>query len=189
MQTMLKEAPIHTRLALGFTIALGSALPTAWADGGFRCGQVHAMAHHGHGQTGVAGQMLRRLLSHQQEIGLSDEQVAELRSVALDADRSAIRASANRMVSERELRAMMWDAKAEMPAIEAKVKEAESLEAAVRIIGIHAHRQMIAILTPEQQTKLKTLRHASRHHERTPAQPERLQQSDLQGQESATSAS
>lgn len=181
---------MHTRLALGFAIALGSALlamPTAWADGGFRCGQGHAMAHDGHGQTGVAGHVLRRLLSHEEEIGLSDEQVAKQRSVALDADRSAIRASADRMVSERELRAMMWDAKAEMLAIEAKVKEAESLEAAVRIIGIRAHRQMIAVLTPEQQTKLKTLRHASRHHERTPAQPERSQQSGLQ--ESATSAS
>jgi hypothetical protein len=97
---------MHTCLALGFTIALGSALlviPTAWADGGFRCGQGHAMAHHGHGQTGVAGHMLRRLLSHQQAIGLSEEQVATLRSVALDADRSAIRASADRQVSEREL--------------------------------------------------------------------------------------
>ena len=183
---------MHTRLALGFTIALGSALlviPTAWADSGFRCSQGHAMAHHGHGQTGVAGHMLRRLLSHQQAIGLSEEQVATLRSVALDADRSAIRASADRMVSERELRAMMWDAKAEMLAIEAKVKEAESLEAAVRIIGIRAHRQMIAVLTPEQQTKLKTMRHASRHHDRTSAEPERSRQSDLQGQESATLAS
>ena len=183
---------MHTHLALGFTIALGSALlviPTAWADSGFRCSQGHAMAHHGHGQTGVTGHMLRRLLTHQQEIGLSDEQVAKLRSVALDADRSAIRSSADRLVSERELRAMMWDTKAEMPAIEAKVKEAESLEAAVRIIGIRAHRQMIAVLTPEQQTKLKALRHAFRHHERMPAQPDRSRQSDLQGQESATSAS
>jgi Spy/CpxP family protein refolding chaperone len=133
--------------------------------------------------------MLRRLLSHQQEIGLSDEQVAKLRSVALDADRSAIRASADRLVSERELRAMMWDVKAEMPAIEAKVKEAESLEAAVRIIGIRAKRELMAVLTPEQQTKLKTLRHASRHHDRTPAHPERSRQSDLQEPESATSAS
>ena len=107
---------MHTRLALGFTIALGSALlaiPTAWADGGFRCGQEHAMAHRAHGQTAVTGHMFRRLLSHQQEIGLSDEQVAKLRSVALDADRSAIRASAERLVSERELRAMVWDAKAD----------------------------------------------------------------------------
>jgi Spy/CpxP family protein refolding chaperone len=146
------------------------------------------MAHHGHGQTGVTSHMLRRLLSHQQEIGLSDEQIAKLRSVALDADRAAIRTSGDRQVSERELRAMLWDAKTDMPAIEAKVKEAESLEAAVRIIGIRAKRELLAVLTPEQQTKLKTLRHAYRHHDRTPSQAERPRQSDLQEPESATPA-
>jgi Spy/CpxP family protein refolding chaperone len=180
---------MDTRLALGFTIALGSALlavPTAWADGGFRCGQRHAMAHHGHGQSGVAGHMLRRLLSHQQEIGLSEEQIAKLRSVALDADTAAIRASADRMVSERELRGMLWDAKAEMPAIEAKVKEAESHEASVRIIGIRAKRDLLAVLTPDQQTKLKALRHANWHQGRKPAQPSH--QSELQEPESGPSA-
>ena len=183
---------MNTRLALGLTIAFGTmlfAVSTAGADGGFRCGQGHALAHHGHGHTGVTGHMLRRLLSHQQEIGLSEEQIAKLRSVALDADRAAIRASADRQVSERELRAMLWNAKAEMPAIEAKVKEAESHEAAVRIIGIRAKRELLAVLTPEQQTKLKTLRHAYRHHDRTPAQPERSRQSDLVEPETATSAS
>jgi periplasmic protein CpxP/Spy len=184
---MLKEAFMNTHLALGLSIALGTtllAVSTAGADGGYRCGQGHAMAHHGHGQTGVAGHSLRRLLSHQQEIGLSDEQIAKLRSVALDADRAAIRASADRQVSERELRAMLWDTKADMPAIEAKVKEAESFEAAIRIIGIRAKRDLLAVLTPEQQTKLKTLRHGYRHHD----QPERPQQSDLREPESATSA-
>lgn len=182
---------MNTRLALGFSIALGSlvlAIPAAWADGGYRCGQGHAMAHHGRGQTGVAGHMLRRLLSHQQEIGLNDEQIAKLRSVALDADRTAIRASADRQVSERELRAMLWDTKADMPAIEAKVKEAESFEATVRIIGIRAKRELLAVLTPEQQTKIKTLRHAYRHHDRMSGQPERPRQSDLPEPESAPSA-
>ena len=180
---------MNTRLALGFTIALGGALlaiPTAWADGGFR--QGHAMSHHGHGQAGVTGQMLRRLLSHQQEIGLSDVQITKLRAVALDADRAAIRASAERLVSERELRAMMWDAKADMPAIEAKVKEAESLEAAVRIIGIRAKRELISVLTPEQQAKLKALRHSYRHHDRMPGQTELPRQSDLQELDATTSA-
>src|SRR5262245_9092084 len=183
---------MDTRLALCFTIALGSALfaiPLAWADGGFRCGQGHSMSHHGHGQTGATGHMLRRLLSHQQEIGLSDEQVAKLRAVALDADRATIRASADRLVSERELRAMMWDAKTEMPTIEAKVKEAESLEAAVRIIGIRAKRELIAVLTPEQQAKLKALRHMYRHHDRVPGQPQPSRQSDLQEIEMPTPVS
>ena len=180
---------MNRHLALGFTLVLGSALlavPTAWADGGVRCGQRHEMAHHGHGHTSLAGHMLRRLLSHQQEIGLSEEQIAKLRSVALDADRAAIRASADRMVSERELRAMLWDAKTDMPAIEAKVKEAESFEATVRIIGIRAKRDLLTVLTPEQQTKLKALRHAYGHHDRT-AEPSR--QSELEAPESAPSAS
>ena len=183
---------MDTRLAIGFTIALGSALlaiPTAWADGGFRCGQGHTMSHHGQGQTGVTGHMLRRLLSHQQEIGLSEEQVAKLRAVALDADRAAIRASADRFVSERELRAMMWDAKTDMPAIEAKVKEAESREATVRIIGIRAKRELMAVLTPEQQAKLKALRHTYRHHDGVPGQPQPSRHSDLHESEMPTPAS
>jgi Spy/CpxP family protein refolding chaperone len=183
---------MNTRLAVGLTIALGSALlavPTAWADWGSRCGQGHAMAHHGHGITGGTGHLFRRLLSHKDDLGLKDEQVTKLRSVALDADRAAIRASADRMVSERELRAMLWDAKADMPAIEAKVKEAESLEAAVRIIGIRAKRDLLAVLTPDQQTKLKALRHDSRHHDRVSPQPDHLRQSDRDDSQMATPAS
>ena len=184
---------MNTRLALGLTMALGTtllAVSTAGADSGFRCGQRHALGHHGqgHGHTGATGHMLRRLLSHQQEIGLSEEQISKLRSVALDADRAAIRASADRAVSERELRAMLWDAKADMPAIEAKVKEAESHEAAMRIIGIRAKRDLMAVLTPEQQTKLKALRHGYRHHDRMAPQPEPSRQSDFQESEETKSA-
>ena len=180
---------MNRRLALGFTIALGSvllAIPTAWADGGFHCGRGHVMSHHGLGHAGAAGHMLRSLMSHQQEIGLSDDQIAKLRAVALDADRAAIRASADRQVSERELRAMMWDAKTDMPAIETKVKEAESFEATVRIIGIRAKRDLMAVLTPEQQAKLKSL-HMSRH-ERQSAHPQPSRQSDRQDSETATPA-
>lgn len=183
---------MKTRLVLGCTIALGTvllAVPAARADGGSRCGDGHAMSHHYHGRghSGATGHLLRHLLRHQQEIGLHDEQVGKLRSVALDADRAAIRASAERQVSERELRAMMWDAKTDMPAIEAKVKEAESREADLRIVGIKAKRDMIAVLTPEQQTKLKALRHGDRHADgRTLDQAPR--QSKLQESDRATPA-
>jgi periplasmic protein CpxP/Spy len=159
---------MKTHLVLGVTVALATALfavPTAWADGGYRCGKGQAAAHHGHGQAGAAGHLLRHLLKHQQDIGLNDDQVNALRTVALDADRAAIRASADRMVSERELRSMIWDAKTDMPAIEAKVKEAESFEANLRIIGIRAKREMMAVLTPDQQTKLKGLGYGHRHRD------------------------
>ena len=172
-------------LILGFTMALGSAclaVPAAWADSGFSHQRRHMLPHHGHSQMSGSGHMLRYLLAHQQELGLSEEQINKLRTVTLDADRTAIRASADRLVSERELRSMMWDAKAEWPAIEAKVKEAESFDAAVRIIKIRVKRDMMAVLTPEQKAKLKTLRH-HRPHDRTPAQGDPSRQSELHGSE------
>ena len=160
---------MRTRLVVGFSMALGialMALPTAWADDGYRCGkQGQAVGHHGHRHSGASGHLLRHLLRHQQDIGLNDDQIGKLRALALDADRDAIRASAERMVSERELRAMMWDTKAEMPAIEAKVKEAESPEAAVRIIGIRVKREMFGVLTPDQQAKFKALGYGHRHRD------------------------
>jgi periplasmic protein CpxP/Spy len=144
------------------SLALGSALfvsPMAWADSGPRCsGKGHMMSHRGgHGYGHAPGHLLRHLLKNKQEIGLTDEQVEKLRKTALDADRTHIRAEADRMVSARELRSLLWDEKAELPAIEAKVKETESLEATVRIIDIRAKRELMGILTPEQKTKLKAL--------------------------------
>ena len=182
---------MRTRFVLGFIIAVGTAIlaaPTAWADGGSRCGKGHTMSQHGRGHS-VSGHLLRHLLSHQQEIGLSEEQLVKLRTVALDADRAGIRALADRQVSERELRAMMWNAKAGMPAIEAKVKEAESFEANVRIIGIRAKRDMMAVLSPEQQTKFKALGYGHRHRDGgTRADAESSQGSDRQESETATPA-
>lgn len=144
------------------SLALGSALfvsPMAWADSGPRCsGKGHMMSHRGgHGHGHATGHLLRHLLKNKQEIGLTDEQVEKLRKTALDADRTHIRAEADRMVSARELRSLLWDEKAELPAIEAKVKETESLEATVRIIDIRAKRELMGILTPEQKTKMKAL--------------------------------
>jgi periplasmic protein CpxP/Spy len=185
---------MRRHVVLGFTIAFATALlatSPAWADGGYRCGKAgQAVGHHGHGHSGATGHLLKHLLRHQQDIGLNDDQIGKLRALALDADRAAIRASAERMVSERELRAMMWDKTSEMPAIEAKVKEAESHEAAVRIIGIRAKREMIAVLTPDQQAKFNGLRYGHRHRDgATHADAEPTPESDRHESDTPKSAS
>jgi periplasmic protein CpxP/Spy len=157
-----------------FGMAFGAALlvsPLAFADGGGQCqrhgGNNHVMSGHGgHGHGGVSAHMLRHLLKNKQELGLTDEQVAKLRTVALDADRAGIRAESEVLVSGRELRALLWDEKAELSAIEAKVKEHEALEATARIIGIRAKRELISVLTPEQQGKRKALWEQHRQHDR-----------------------
>jgi periplasmic protein CpxP/Spy len=145
------------------SLALGSALlasPMVWADSGPRCsgGKGHMMSHHGgHGHGSATGHLLRHLLKNKQEVGLTDEQVAKLRATSLNADRAHIRAEADQLVSARELRSLLWDEQAELASIEAKVKETESLEATVRIIGIRAKRELMGVLTPEQKTKLRAL--------------------------------
>jgi len=109
--------------------------------------------------------LLRHLLKNKQELGLADEQVTKLQALALDADRARIRAEADVMVSERELRSLMWDEKAQLNAIEAKVKEKSTLDATVRIIGIKARRELMGVLTPEQQAKEKALWQRYRHRD------------------------
>jgi len=158
----------RTSLMLG--LVLGSSLiglPAAWADGGGRCaGKSHQMSFHQDGPRhgGFTSHLLKHLLKNKQELGLTDDQVAKMRTIALDADKARIRAEADVMVSERELRSMMWDDKAQLPAIEAKIKEGEAYQATVRIIGVRAARELIGTLTPEQQAKQKTLWEQSRHH-------------------------
>lgn len=162
----------HVSLMLG--LALGASLlafPLAWADGGAQCarqgGERHFISHSGgHTEGGVSAHMLRHLFKNKQALGLTEDQITKIRTVALDADRAHIRAEADVMVSKRELRTLLWDEKAELGAIEAKVKEQEAFEATVRIIGIRAKRELMGVLTPEQRNKQKALWEQGRHHDR-----------------------
>ena len=152
-------------------VAMGSILcllgaSTAWADGSScREGSAPSMKKAGHGDPshGTSSSLLHHLFRHKQALGLSDEQVTKLRTLALDYDRTHIRAAADASVAERELRALLWDQKADLASIEAKVKEQGALEASVRINKIRAKRDLLGVLTPEQRAKLRELRQ-QRHH-------------------------
>ena len=97
--------------------------------GGILQGGSHAfdMARHdmsGHG--GMTSHLLRNLLKHQQDLGLTDDQVTKLKALALDQDRARIRAHADVQVAERELRALVADEKTELSVVEAKIKARET---------------------------------------------------------------
>jgi len=174
------------KLVLGIavsTVLLGAASSSTWADGrsGCRGGEGHAvgMARHGmpsHGGRHHSG--LHHLLRHQKEIGLTDEQVAKLKALALDQDRAQIRAHADVLVAERELRALVWDEKTDLSVIEAKVKEAEALEAKLRFMGIKGKRGLLGVLTPEQRDKLKAIREQMRESHRARMLSQWLEQVD-----------
>jgi Spy/CpxP family protein refolding chaperone len=102
-----------------------------------------------------AGHYLRHLLMHPKEIGLSADQVARLKALQLDLNRTRIKTEAEIQVAELELAALTEDEKADLAAIEAKVKQSEMLEVGLRMASIKAKRDAVALLTPEQREKEK----------------------------------
>jgi periplasmic protein CpxP/Spy len=161
----------------GGAVLLGVTMTSAWADGGSGCrggGHAFGMARHGmSGHGGMTSHVLRHLLRHQQDLGLTDDQVTKLREVALDQDRARIRAHADVQVAERELRELVADEKTELSVIEAKIKERESFESKLSFMRIKAKRDLYAVLTPEQREKQKIIRDQMRQMHRAHMQGSR----------------
>ena len=116
----------------------------------------------GHGMGMMGGwhasttHLLRHMLKHSTEIGLKDDQVAKLKEMQLALDKTRIKAEADIMISEREMRALVEDDKSDLSAIESKLKEAGTQEVALRMAAIKMRRDALALLTPEQRDKLKS---------------------------------
>ena len=128
----------------------------ARAEGGHAARSTYAggAAIGKHHQT--AGHLIRHLLKHQTEIGLSPDQIAKLKTLQMDLTRYRIRAEADIQVADAELGALEEDEKADLGALEAKVKQSEALRSALRLAGIKTKRDVFALLTPEQRDKQKT---------------------------------
>lgn len=107
------------------------------------------------GRHAGAGHFLRHLLMHQKEIGLSEEQVGKIKAIQLELDKTRIRTEADIQIAERELHEMIRDDKADLAAIEAKLKQGAGLEVNLRLASVKARREALALLSPEQREKEK----------------------------------
>jgi len=153
---------IHAIARLGAVSAITLALSvsSSWAnDPGYGPGgRGHgAMGGHGVGMMHQgAGHLIRHLLKHEAEIGLSADQVAKLKEIQLGLDKARIRAEADIQIAERELKALTDDETSNLGAVEAKVRQSEELQVALRMTSIKTRREVLAVLTPEQRAKEKT---------------------------------
>lgn len=161
-------------IGTALVLALSLSLSTAWADppskpsehgdgygkeghgegygmGGPMMGMMKMMG----GMHGGTGHFLRHLVKHQKEIGLSDEQVAKIKEMELNLDRTRIKAEADILVAEREHAALVEDEKSDLAAIEAKIKQSMDHQLALRMAIIKTKRDALALLTPEQRAKEK----------------------------------
>ncbi len=118
-----------------------------------RHGGGYGMGMPGHHAS--TGHLLRGLLQSQKEFGLSEDQVAKLKAIQLDLDRTRIKTEADIMIAERELSSLIEDSKSDLGAIEAKLKQSESLQVSLRMAAIKARRDAMAVLTPEQSERVK----------------------------------
>jgi Spy/CpxP family protein refolding chaperone len=107
------------------------------------------------GHHGGAGHFLRHLLMHQKEIGLSEEQAGKIKALQLELDKTRIRTEAEIRIAERELHELVRDEKADLAAIEAKLRQGAELEVGLRLTAVKTRRAAMALLTPEQREKEK----------------------------------
>ena len=159
---MTKASRIISTLGIAAAFALTLGLPTVWANepgygkDGHKGSGHRAMGGHGMGMMhSSAGHLIRHLLKHEKEIGLTPEQTAKLKDIQLNLDKIRIKSEADIQVAERELRALTEDEKSDLGAIESKLKQSEDLQVALRMTSIKTRREVLGLLTPEQRAKEK----------------------------------
>ena len=150
-------------LGVASVFALTVGMSTAWANEpgygkeGHGSGGHSSLGGHGGGMMhNSTGHLIRHLLKHEQDIGLTAEQVTKLKDMQLNLDKVRIKTEADIQVAERELKALMEDEKLDLGAIEAKLKQSGDLQVGLRMTSIKARRDVYALLTPEQRVKEKT---------------------------------
>ncbi|MFO0707095.1 MAG: Spy/CpxP family protein refolding chaperone [Nitrospira sp.] len=148
-------------VSLAATVSLMLGVSGAWAEGygkdGHAGGGHSAMGGHGMGMMhSSTGHLIRHLLKHEKDIGLTADQVAKLKDIQLNLDKTRIKAEADIQVAERELKALTDDEKSDLGAVEAKLKQSEDLQVALRLTSIKTKREVLGLLTPEQRAKEKS---------------------------------
>lgn len=138
-------------LLLTFGVSGAQANGPGYGHGGHggMGGYGKAMLHSG------TGHLIRHLLKHEKDIGLTADQVTKLKELQLTLDKARIKAEADIQIAEREVKALTDDEKSDLAAIEAKVKQSEELQVALRMTSIKMRREVLGVLTAEQREKEK----------------------------------
>jgi protein CpxP len=150
-------------LGVASVFALTVGMSTVWANEPGYGKEGHGGGGHssmgGHGSSMMhnsTGHLIRHLLKHEQDIGLTAEQVTKLKEMQLNLDKIRIKTEADIQVAERELKALTEEEKSDLGAVEAKLKQSADLQVGLRMTSIKARRDVYSLLTPEQRAKEKS---------------------------------
>lgn len=146
---------ITAAAAFGSQIAsAGTGSPSEFSEG--RHGQHQQKGHRGHG---------RHLAKMAKELGLTDQQKTEANEL-FEKNRSQNKAlRGTLMTSKKQLRALVHSGTADEAAIRAEAAMVAAIEADLAVERAQGAKQFLALLTPEQATKLKAIQ--SKREERS----------------------
>lgn len=149
-----------TKTTAAFVVAsaclLVVGLPSLWANDP---SYGHAGGGHGYGKGMMhsgTGHLIRHLLKHEKEIGLTADQVTKLKDIQLNLDKARIKAEADIQIAERELNALTDNEQSDLTAIETKLRQSKDLQVGLRMTSIKTRRDVMGLLTPEQRAKEKS---------------------------------
>jgi periplasmic protein CpxP/Spy len=150
-----------TAFAVASACLLMMGIPSLWANDPSYShgGGMHGAGGHGYGKGMMhsgTGHLIRHLLKHEKDIGLTADQVTKLKDIQLNLDKARIKAEADIQIAERELKALTESEKSDLAAIEAKLRQSEDLQVGLRMTSIKTRRDVMGLLTPEQRTKEKS---------------------------------
>ncbi|MBS0182790.1 MAG: periplasmic heavy metal sensor [Nitrospira sp.] len=115
----------------------------AWGGHGYGKGMMHS----------GTGHLIRHLLKHEKDIGLTADQVTKLKDIQLNLDKARIKAEADIQIAERELKALTENEQSDLTAVETKLRQSEDLQVGLRMTSIKTRRDVMGLLTPEQRAK------------------------------------
>jgi periplasmic protein CpxP/Spy len=100
-------------LAVASVFALSVGVSSVWANEPGYGTEGHGGSGHssvgGHGKSMMhnsTGQLIRHLLKHEKDLGLTAEQVTKLKDMQLNLDKTRIKSEADIQVAERELKSL-----------------------------------------------------------------------------------
>ena len=118
---------------------------------------------HGHGKRHDAADFIRHALMAKEDLGITDQQETRLRAIKIAFKKERITRQAEVDLAKVDLHALLHNDQSTMAQIEAAIKKVYGLKADLRLASIKARREAKAVLTPEQQKKMRSMHGYKKH--------------------------
>ena len=108
----------------------------------------------------IVGKLMKKagfFLENQKEIGLSEDQVTQIKAIKMEAKRGYIRAGADMEIFELDLKEKLSDPVLDTDSVNAMIDQASAGMASGAKASIASYVKLKAVLSPEQMAKAKEI--------------------------------